>query len=109
MQEECTLEANGTRYGMKIGAVLCARNEEHIIEEWVAHHLALGIERIHIFDHMSSDSTRHKIERIHAAIPSVTVETWNPPRDVQHLAYNRGLEIMTREQIDWCAFIDTDE
>jgi glycosyltransferase involved in cell wall biosynthesis len=94
---------------MKIGAVLCARNEEHIIEEWVAHHLAIGIERIHIFDNMSSDATRSKIEHIHSVMPSVTVETWNPPSDVQRLAFNRGLEIMTSEGIDWCAFIDADE
>jgi hypothetical protein len=94
---------------MKIGAVLCARNEEHLIEEWVAHHLTLGIERIHVFDHMSTDSTRQKLECIHAAVPGVTTETWNPPVDMQRLAYNRGLEIMTEDEIDWCAFIDADE
>ncbi len=49
------------------------------------------------------------IERMHAAMPSVTVETWDPPSDVQRLAYNRGLEIMASEGVDWCAFIDTDE
>lgn len=94
---------------MKIGAVLCARNEEHIIEEWVAHNLAIGIERIHVFDNMSTDRTREMLERIHAANPLVTVETWNPTVDVQRQAYNRGLEIMTAEDVEWCTFTDADE
>jgi len=95
---------------MKIGAVLCARNETHIIEEWVAHHLAIGVGRIHVFDHMSSDGTREKLERIHANEPGVTVQTWNPDATVvQSLAYDRGLVLMTEEEVDWCAFIDADE
>jgi tetratricopeptide (TPR) repeat protein len=94
---------------VKIGAILCARNEDHVIEEWVAHHLALGVNRIHVFDNMSTDDTRRKLDRIQERVPSVTVETWDPPSDTQRLAYNRGLKIMAEEQVDWCAFIDTDE
>jgi hypothetical protein len=92
-----------------IGAVMCARNEEHIIEEWVAHHLALGIERIHVFDNMSSDRTHEILNRIHAWNSMVTVETWKPTSDVQRQAYNKGLEIMAAEGVEWCAFIDADE
>lgn len=96
---------------MKIGAVLCARNEAHIIEEWVAHHLAIGVNRIHVFDHMSTDGTREKLDHIHTNEPNVTVQTWNPNSTtaVQRLAYDQGLVLMTKEDVDWCAFIDADE
>ena len=49
---------------MTIAAVTCVRDEADVIEEWIAHHLALGIERIHIFDNMSEDTTRARIEAI---------------------------------------------
>jgi hypothetical protein len=94
---------------MKIGAILFARNEEHIIEEWVAHHLGLGIERIHVFDHMSTDSTREKLEVIHKRVPGVTVQDYTEESDAQTKSYNLGLALMAAEDIDWCAFIDTDE
>ena len=94
---------------MIIGAVLCARNESHIIDEWVAHYLSLGMERIHVLDHVSTDDTRRKLDRIHERYPGVTVETWDPDSDVQRRAMNRGLAMMTEEQVDWCAFVDADE
>jgi hypothetical protein len=92
-----------------IGAVLCARNEEHVIAEWVAHHLAIGIERIHVFDHMSTDRTREILDQIHTSNPGVTVQTWEATTDVQRMAYNEGLKLMTAEDVEWCAFIDADE
>ncbi len=94
---------------MKVGAILFAKNEEHIIEEWVAHHLGLGIERIHVFDHMSTDSTREKVDRIHAHVPGVTVQHYTEESQAQTKCYNLGLALMAEENIDWCAFIDTDE
>ncbi|HTR17319.1 MAG TPA: glycosyltransferase family 2 protein [Acetobacteraceae bacterium] len=94
---------------MRLGAVVCVRDEAHIIEEWIAHHLALGIERLHILDNLSADDTRAKIDRICSRVPSVTVETWNPPADVHRLAFKRGLDIMQAEDVEWCAFIDADE
>ena len=94
---------------MRVGAVLFARNEEHIIEEWVAHHLGLGIERIHVFDHMSTDATRSKLDRINKHVPGVTVQEYTEQSDAQTKSYNLGLALMASENVDWCAFIDTDE
>ena len=54
---------------MTIAAVTCVRDEADVIEEWIAHHLALGIERIHIFDNMSADATRAKIEAVAHQVP----------------------------------------
>jgi glycosyltransferase involved in cell wall biosynthesis len=94
---------------MTIAAVTCVRDEADVIEEWIAHHLALGIERIHIFDNMSEDTTRPKIEAIARQVPGVTVQSWNPPTEPQKAAYARGLDMMRAESIEWCAFLDADE
>jgi hypothetical protein len=94
---------------MTIAAVTCVRDEADAIEEWVSHHLALGIERIHIFDNMSEDSTRAKIEAIALQVPGVTVQSWNPPTEPQKAAYAAGLDLMRAEGIEWCAFLDADE
>ena len=94
---------------MTIAAVTCVRDEADVIEEWIAHHLALGIERIHIFDNMREDATREKIEAIAHQVPGVTVQSWNPPNEPQKAAYGEGLEMMRAEGIEWCAFLDADE
>jgi hypothetical protein len=94
---------------MTIAAVTCVRDEADVIEEWVAHHLALGIDRIHIFDNMSEDTTRAKVEAIARQVRGVTVESWNPQAEPQKAAYARGLEMMRAEGAQWCAFLDADE
>ena len=94
---------------MTIAAVTCVRDEADVIEEWIAHHLALGIERIHIFDNMSEDATRAKIEAIARQVPGVTVQSWSPPIEPQKAAYAAGLEMMRVEGVEWCAFLDADE
>jgi Glycosyl transferase family 2 len=94
---------------MTIAAVTCVRDEADLIEEWIAHHLALGIGRIHIFDNMSEDATRPKIEAIARQVPGVTVQSWNPPTEPQKAGYALGLEMMRAENVEWCAFLDADE
>jgi glycosyltransferase involved in cell wall biosynthesis len=94
---------------MTVAAVTCVRDEADVIEEWIAHHLALGIERIHIFDNMSEDTTRARIEAIARQRPGVTVQSWNPPSEPQKAAYAAGLEMMRAEGVEWCAFLDADE
>lgn len=95
---------------MTIAAVTCVRDEEDIIEEWIAHHLALGIERIHIFDNFSTDGTRARIETICGKVKGVTVEFWaSSASETQTSAFERGLAMMKAEDIEWCAFLDADE
>ena len=94
---------------MTIAAVTCVRDEADVIEEWIAHHLTLGIARIHIFDNMSEDATRSKIEAITRQVPGVTVQSWHPPTEPQTAAFARGLQMMRAEGVDWCAFLDADE
>ena len=94
---------------MTIAAVTCVRDEADVIEEWIAHHLALGIARIHVFDNMSEDSTRLKIDAIARQVPGVTVQRWDPGGEPQAAAYAAGLEMMRAEDVEWCAFLDADE
>lgn len=95
---------------MIIAAVTCVRDEADIIEEWIAHHLALGIRRIHIFDNGSEDQTRAKIDAIAVHNPGVTVQSWHPESgEPQKAAFEAGLALMRAEAVDWCAFLDADE
>ena len=95
---------------MTIAAVTCVRDEADIIEEWLAHHLTLGIQRIHIFDNGSQDATRAKIDAVAAHNPAVTVQSWQPASgEPQKAAFAAGLAMMRDEAVDWCAFLDADE
>lgn len=96
---------------MRIAAVTCVRDEADIIEEWLAHHLNLGFQRIHIFDNGSEDLTRAKIEHVAAQVPGVSVQDWGNAggghRNVA--AFEAGLKLMRGEDVEWCAFLDADE
>lgn len=95
---------------MTIAAVTCIRDEADIIEEWLAHHLALGIQRIHIFDNGSEDGTRARVEAIARQEPGVTIQDWRPASgEPQQAAFAAGLELMRAEDVEWCAFMDADE
>jgi glycosyltransferase involved in cell wall biosynthesis len=95
---------------MTIAAVTCVRDEADIIDEWIAHHLAIGFDRIHIFDNGSEDQTRAKIEAVAAQNPKVTVQSWQPASgEPQKAAFMAGLVRMRAEDVAWCAFLDADE
>lgn len=95
---------------MIIAAVTCVRDEADIIEEWVAHHLALGIQRILIFDNGSQDQTRAKLTALAVQNPDITVLAWSPATaPAQQAAFEAGLAQMRGEAVDWCAFLDADE
>ncbi|MCB8876369.1 glycosyltransferase family 2 protein [Acidisoma silvae] len=95
---------------MTIAAVTCVRDEADSIEEWIAHHLTLGFDRIHIFDNGSEDQTRAKIEAVTRQIPAVTVQSWQPASgEPQKAAFAAGLDLMRAENAEWCAFLDADE
>ena len=97
---------------MKTGVVVLVKNEEHILPEWLAFHRALGFERILVLDNQSADATVELVKQAAAHSDGITLEHWSgdmPHAERQRLAYERGLDVMRSEGIEWCLFIDADE
>jgi len=97
---------------MLTGVVLLAKDEETILPEWLAYHRALGFDRIHVFDNESGDASVRAIRQAAARVDGISVETWPshlPMVERQRQAFERGLDIMRNEGIEWCLFVDADE
>lgn len=90
---------------MKIGLISMLKNEQRVLAEFVCHHLALGIERIHLFDNGSTDATPRILERLSAAFPGVTHEPWQGDHTS---AFDRGIATL-RGDVDWVFAGDADE
>jgi hypothetical protein len=94
------------------GIVLLVKNDEFILPEWLAFHRALGFDRIHVFDNESTDTTPYLVRQAARRVSGISIEAW--PSDVEYVerqrrAYERGLQIMRAEGVEWCLFIDSDE
>ena len=97
---------------MLIGVVAVVRNEESIVGEWLAFHRSLGFDRIHVLDNLSTDRTRAIVRQASHSVGGITCETWQSGDDfnaMQIHGYNRGLEVMRADGVEWCLFIDADE
>jgi glycosyltransferase involved in cell wall biosynthesis len=90
---------------MKIGLISMVKNEERLVAEFICHHLALGIERVHILDNNSTDGTADILRRLGTVFPGVTFEPWSG----DHVsAFNHGVRQL-RGTVDWLFAGDTDE
>lgn len=92
---------------MSICLVGIARNEGHFIEEWIAHYLALGFDRVIIYDHESTDGMGEIIRLIGKSFP-VECIPWSAPieKSPQLEAYAHALANVKE---NWIAFFDLDE
>ncbi|SFV33490.1 glycosyltransferase family 2 protein [Hyphomicrobium facile] len=87
---------------------LIIKDEGRYLPEWIAHYLALGFDRIVIYDNNSRPETL-AIERVCAQQDArITVIPWPdvPSQFAQIAAYEDALR---RCATDWIAFFDTDE
>jgi len=88
---------------MKVILFTNARDEKHI-QEWVAHHLNLGFDFIHIFDHKSKDPIKDRFklnEKLKIARIDYTVEL-----------FKETLMMKAKElakTYDWMLYLDADE
>jgi hypothetical protein len=95
---------------MKKRVALCAiaKNEGPYLREWIAFHLAIGFDRIFIFDNESTDGS----PEIYSSINDDRFEVRNWPtqsgKAPQAPAYNKFLEQDGR-LFDWVMFLDLDE
>ncbi len=94
---------------MSIALVCIVKNERKALAEWLAYHLALGIDRIIAFDNDSDDGTRDYLQALARDYP-VEIIPWpsRPGESPQRSAY--AWAIPNRLQaFDWALFIDCDE
>ena len=85
--------------------VAIAKKENNYIEEWVSHHLGIGVDRIIICD--NNDTGDEKISDV-IDDPRVTVLDYRDVVSVQKKAYTDCF-LKYRECFEWMIFIDCDE
>lgn len=91
-----------------ITVVAIAKNEGRYIVEWLAYHLAIGVEKIIVYSHDTEDDQRVKLDMIAKGDRRVEWVNWPSVRTVspQISAYNDALQ---RISTPWVGFIDLDE
>jgi|GEM_PF-3260401 len=94
--------------GKGFGVILVAivKNEAAHLEEWLAYHIALGIDHFVIYDNGSTDHTSELLER-YINHGYVTYIEW-PMRAGQLSAYNHSLR-MFGTTAEWIGYYDPDE
>lgn len=97
---------NRRRHACTLVAV--ARDERPYIAEWLAFHLAIGFERILVFDHGSTDGTGAIVRRAAMRVPAVSLHAVPEEHggSPQIAAYATALPFVTTP---WVAFFDIDE
>lgn len=97
---------------MRITAVTPMKNEGPYIVEWLAHHMARGINDILVFSNDCHDGTDLMLERLdemgllrHAPNPSILLD--NPRHHIQLINYINEMPRLRRS--DWVINLDADE
>jgi len=90
---------------MKVILFTNARDEKHI-KEWVAHHLNLGFDFIHIFDHKSIEPISNGFK----ANPKLMIERINrEDNNLKVLLMMNAIKIAVKNLYDWALYLDADE
>lgn len=86
---------------MRLCIVTMFKNERHIINEWIDHHVSMGFDHIYLMDNLSKDE--YAIDE--SLKPYVTI---TPYTSGQLQVYNKFLPLI-QKNADWIAVIDLDE
>lgn len=94
---------------MRAGLIAIAKDENRFILEWAAHYLALGFERIVVYDHDSTDGMSETLDALSRAAPVARVP-WRVPahQSPQACAYDDAIARFG-PKFEWLAFFDIDE
>jgi hypothetical protein len=92
--------------GLNVAIVAIVKDEADYLEEWLAYHLALGVDHFFIYDNGSTDGSHELLERYinHGLVTRVD---W-PIGGGQLSAYNHALRMFGATS-EWLAFYDPDE
>lgn len=99
----------GPREG-SIAIVAIYRNEAHYIEEWIAYHRLIGVEKFFLYDNDTTDDTNARL-RPHVESGLVEIMPW--PHFLSHTntqaaAYAHAISRLAG-RYDWLSMIDIDE
>jgi hypothetical protein len=92
--------------GFELAIVAIMKDESAYIEEWLCHHLAVGVQHFFLYDNGSTDG----VERILDGYIDRGLVTFVrfPMRGLQRDAYNHALR-MFGSSSEWLAYVDIDE
>jgi hypothetical protein len=107
-----SLHENEPKYYLAIGSIF--RNEGHIIDAWINHHLDEGVEHFYMVDDSSTDNSREVLKYY---VDNGIVSIFDiPPKkyfsilgDVQSYSYSNIILPIAVIETEWIAFIDLDE
>lgn len=94
----------GARFRLAVAAIL--KNEAANLDEWLCHHLAVGVEHFFLYDN-GSDDDLHAVLRPYVSHGVATL-TWFPLRGGQRDANNHALRCFGGT-CQWLAYLDLDE
>ncbi len=99
------------RYRYRIAIQTIARWEERYLKEWIEYHLALGVERIFIYDNNDREGLDSFLQSVLPlnSYSRVEVIPWREPMDFQQLSALRDCVERHRGEIEWLLPIDVDE
>jgi hypothetical protein len=107
-----SIHENEPKYYLTIGAIL--RNEAHMIDAWINHHMGEGVEHFYIVDDNSTDNSRDILK---SYVDKGIVSLFDiPPNnylsifgDIQTYSYTNIILPIAVIETEWIAFIDLDE
>ncbi|MEY4697024.1 MAG: hypothetical protein RIT14_1452, partial [Pseudomonadota bacterium] len=90
--------------------IACMKDEGPYVLEWVAHHLALGVDRFVIFSNDCSDGTDALLDRLAVLgmVEHLRNDGW-AGSSPQQAALNRAMTLPAVQAADWLIHIDVDE
>jgi hypothetical protein len=92
--------------GFDLAAVAVLKNETSYIEEWLCHHMVVGVQHFFLYDNGSEDDIYEVLRRYinHGVVTIVSF----PMRGLQRDAYNHALRFYGGAT-EWLAYFDIDE
>ncbi|WP_026440344.1 glycosyltransferase family 2 protein [Acidocella facilis] len=95
----------------KLAAVVSACNDALILPEWIAHHLAIGVEKIFVYTNDNQDKTEELLRWFAQHAPVTLLPTrLGRPVDVQIKNFHHALFMLPELRLyEWVAFLDSDE
>ena len=96
---------------MSYAIVATARNEGPFLLEWLAHHFAIGFDKIIVATNECEDGTDQLLDLVSSTFPVTRIDNSVPIDGLTHQrsAVRRGLMCDAIEGTDWVLHIDLDE
>ena len=98
-------EKQGKPYFLSVGAIF--KNEAHIFDEWISHHMLHGVEHFYLVDNGSTDAI-NEVLKPYIARGIVTLAR-DERKYAQMAIYNEQILPLAKKESEWLAIIDLDE